>query len=202
MTANVEYEVPTWDQIYSMLLKQAEGICTSFKPDIIVGICRGGWIPARILSDLLDNSNLASIKSESYNGIGTATHQPVITQHLSTGVKGKKVLLVDEVADSGYSLKLIIDYIYRQGASEIKTATLYYKLASAVKPDYFEEETSKWIIFPWDTKEAIRDIYNAHKNNSEQLKEQIQKLIVAGISKSMIFKFIKNQTGDHECLRK
>ncbi len=202
MTANVEYEVPTWDQIYVMLLKQAERICSSFKPDIIVGICRGGWIPARILSDLLNNSNLASIKSESYTGVGTASHQPVITQRLSTCVTGKKVLLVDEIADSGYSLKLLIDYIFGQGALEVKTATLYYKLVSAVKPDYFEKETSSWIIFPWDIKEAIQDIYDTHKNDSEQLKEQIQKLIAAGISKSMIVKFIKNQTRDNECLRK
>lgn len=92
MAANVEYEVTTWNQIYSTLIKQAECIWNNFKPDVIVGICRGGWIPARVLSDLLDNPNLANVRTESYTGIGRAADQPILTQEVSMDVKGKKVL--------------------------------------------------------------------------------------------------------------
>jgi hypoxanthine phosphoribosyltransferase len=59
----LKFEVPTWNQIYNMLLNLAEKIRKNgFKPDIIVGVSRGGWPPARVLSDLLDNPNLANAK--------------------------------------------------------------------------------------------------------------------------------------------
>jgi hypoxanthine phosphoribosyltransferase len=199
MAANVEYEVPTWNQIYATLIKQTERICNNFKPDVIVGICRGGWIPARVLSDLLDNSNLASVRTESYTGIGRAADQPILTQEVSMDVKGKKVLLVDEIVDSGQSLKLIIDHINQQGASEVKTATLYYKPSSVIKPDYCEKETSKWVIFPWETKEALKEICKIHKDNAEQLKKQIQKIAAAGMSKSIINQFLKSQSEVTKC---
>jgi uncharacterized protein len=199
MAANVEYEVPTWNQIYATLIKQAERIWNNFKPDVIVSICRGGWIPARVLSDLLDNPNLANVRSESYTGIGRAADQPILTQEVSMDVKGKKVLLVDEIVDSGQSLKLIIDHINQQGASEVKTATLYYKPSSIIKPDYYEKETSKWIIFPWETKEALKEIYKIHKDNAENLKKQIQKIAAAGMSKSIINQFLKSQSEVTKC---
>jgi uncharacterized protein len=199
MAANVEYEVPTWNQIYATLIKQAEHIWNNFQPDVIVGICRGGWIPARVLSDLLDNSNLANVRTESYTGIGKAVDQPILTQEVSMDVKGKKVLLVDEIVDSGQSLKLIIDHINQQGASEVKTATLYYKPSSVIKPDYYENETLNWIIFPWETKEALKEIYKIHKDNAEHLKKQIQKIAAAGMSKSIINQFLKSQSEATKC---
>lgn len=189
MARSVEYKAPTWNQIHNLLLKQAKHICKSgFKPDIIVGICRGGWVPARILSDLLDNPNLANVRAESYLGIDKAA-EPVLTQCISTAVKGKKLLVVDEVADSGRSLQLIINHLREQGAAEVKTAVLYYKPCCATKPDYYEKETSSWIIFPWDTKEVLREIYRAHKGKVGQLAEETQKLETAGLSKRLIERF-------------
>jgi hypoxanthine phosphoribosyltransferase len=158
LTDEAEYEAPTWNQIYSMLLKQASRIRSSgFKPDVIVGVSRGGWLPARVLSDLLENPNLANVKAEFYVGIGKARKKPSLTQCVSASVKGKRVLVVDEVADSGGSLKLIRDHVLEQGAVEVRTATLYLKPHSVLEPDYCETETSRWIIFPWETKETLRN---------------------------------------------
>lgn len=199
MALGVEYDVPDWSQIYNLLLRQAERIRSSgFSPDIIVGICRGGWVPSRILSDLLDNPNLANVRAESYQGIGKAA-QPILTQRVSTNVEGKKVLLVDEVADSGKSLQLIIDHLRDQGASEVKTATLYYKSHCAVKPDFYEIETENWIIFPWETKEALQEIYKTHKGNTSSLSKEIQKLTTAGLSKYLIDLFLKEFSEAKTC---
>jgi hypoxanthine phosphoribosyltransferase len=195
----VEYEAPSWGQIYTQLLKQAECICRSgFKPDIIVGICRGGWVPARVLSDLLDNPNLANVRTESYTGIGKAG-DPILTQYISIDIKGKKVLVVDEVADSGRSLQLVVDYIQKQGVSEIKTATVYYKPTCAIKPDYYGKETRNWIIFPWDTKEALKEIFETYKDNSAQLAAEKKKLVAAGLPKQLITKFLKELSEAGSC---
>jgi len=188
----VEYDAPTWNQLYTLLLKQAEQICRcDFKPDVIVGVSRGGWIPARVLSDLLENPNLANVKSENYFEIGKTKGKPALTQGVSVSVAGKTVLIVDEIADSGGSLKLVKEYISEQAALEIKTATLYYKLRSMFKPDFYMKETTRWIVFPWEIKETVYKIYETHKHNLGSLKKETNKLTRAGVPKQLIARFMK-----------
>jgi hypothetical protein len=70
LTANMNYEVSTWNQIYEMLLNQAQKIKSqNYNPDIIVGIIRGGLVPARILTDLLENQQITTIQTEFYLGL-------------------------------------------------------------------------------------------------------------------------------------
>lgn len=200
MKTEAEYEVPSWTQIYRMLMAQAERICKSgFKPDIIVGISRGGWLPARVLSDLLENPNLANVKAESYVGIGEAKDTPSLTQRVSASVAGKRVLIVDEVADTGRSLRLVVNHVLAEGASEVKVATLYSKPQSKVKPDYREKETSRWIVFPWETKETVRRILNVNKANPVILQKEISKLEGAGVPKRLINRFLKEFSETKKC---
>ena len=130
---NILFEVPSWNQIYKMLLSQAEKIRNNFQPAVIVGVSRGGWIPARVLSDLLENPTLASVQVETSEA-NKAKSLPIITQRVSIPVTKKEVLIVDDVADSGKSLKVVKEHIQQQDAEVAKVATLYYKPWSTVKP--------------------------------------------------------------------
>ena len=200
MTAETEFEAPTWNQIYEMLLKQGERIRKSgFKPDVIVGVSRGGWLPARVLSDLLENPNLANVKAEFYIGVGKTKRAPSLTQCVSVNVTGKRVLVVDEVSDSGGSLKLIRDHILEQGALEVRTATLYLKPQSVFKPDYFEKETSRWIVFPWETKETLRKIFERTRSRPVSLSSELEKLTNAGVPKSLADRFLKECSEAEKC---
>ena len=153
------FEMPTWNQIYCMLLNQAKKINKSrFDPDIIVCIARGGWLPARVLSDLLENPNVVSVKIERCSTNNENKDDIILTQLVPGTVKERRVLLVDEVSDTGKCLKLSREVIYNQGAEKIKIATLYHKPWSVVTPDYYEKETDRWIVFPWERKETIRAI--------------------------------------------
>ena len=139
---NLEFEIPSWNQIYSLLLKLAEAVRNSgFEPEVIVGVSRGGWIPARIMSDLLENPKLANVTAEFYVRVAETKREPVITQPISLPVKEKKVLVVDDVAETGESLKLVKSHLQKQGASEIKIATVYRKPRSVTVPDFYEKET-------------------------------------------------------------
>jgi hypoxanthine phosphoribosyltransferase len=196
----VKYEAPNWSQIHNMLLKQATRILSgSFKPDVIVGVSRGGWLPARVLSDLLENPNLASVKTENYVGIGKPSSKPVLTQCLSADVAGKKVLVVDEVADTGESLKLVKEHVLEKGALEVKVAVLYHKPSSAVKPDYYEKETSCWVVFPWETKETLRKIFETNKTHAATLQKETAKLAAAGLPKQLIRRFMKEFSEAKPC---
>lgn len=66
----------------------------------------------------------------------------------------EKVLVVDDVADSGRTLALVVAMLEKQGAKVVKTATLHYKLSSIVKPEFFVKETQNWIVYPWEKKSS------------------------------------------------
>jgi len=175
-----------------MLLKLADRIRKNgFKPDIIVGVSRGGWPPARVLSDLLGNPNLANVRAEFYLGVAETKEEPILTQPASMEVAGKRVLVVDEIADTGKSLKLVKEHITEQGATEVKIATVYYKPWSIIKPDYYEKETRCWVVFPWEIKETVRKIVKRYKGERKSVEEEAAKLVKAGISEELVKKFLK-----------
>lgn len=193
-----EFEVPTWRRIYLMLLGQAEKIRkSSFKPDIIIAVSRGGWLPARILADLLE-TGLGNVSAEFYLGVGETRKAPVLTQGTSVAVKGKKVLVVDDVADSGESLKLVKAHVLQQGATEARVATIYHKPWSGVKPDFYAQETRRWVVFPWEIKETIKKIVEKDKDK-DAVGVVIAKLVKAGLPKHLAEKFLKEITEERTC---
>jgi hypoxanthine phosphoribosyltransferase len=193
-----EFEVPTWRRLYLMLLGQAEKIReSSFKPDAIIAVSRGGWLPARVLADLLE-TGLGNVSVEFYVGVAETRKAPVLTQSASVAVAGKKVLVVDDVADSGESLKLVKAHVLQQGAKEARIATVYYKPWSLVKPDYYVMETRRWVVFPWELKETVREIVEKYKN-ADAAGVVIAKLVKAGLPKHLAEKFLKEITEERAC---
>ncbi len=192
MVSNIDYEVPTWNQIYEMLLCQSQKIsCQNYKPDIIVAIARGGLIPSRILSDLLEIPNLSFIQIEFYTNINQTLQEPNLKQTLITNVTGKKILLVDDISDTGKSLKLGKIHLQQLGALEVKTATLYQKPLSVTVPDFCEKQTVAWVVFPWDTKETLRKIIN-NQFGKRILNQELAKLVKAGLPKQLAEKLLKD----------
>ncbi len=188
---NIQFEVPTWNQIYAMLLCQTKKLQSDYKPDIIVGIARGGIVPARFLSDLLETRNLTTIQIEYYKGINQTKDEPSLKRCLNLQLTSKTVLLVDDISDSGSSLQLAKNHLKQNGAKEIKIATLYAKPTSITKPDYFEKQTSNWIVFPWDIKETVRKIIETQLDKRAPGKE-IAKLVKAGLPKQLVKEFLKD----------
>ena len=187
MVSELRFEVPTWNQIYDMLIELADKIRgNGFKPDIIVGISRGGWLPTRVLSDLLDNPHIASVGVEFYVGVAEASCEPKLTQPISVSVLDKKILIVDDVVDTGKSATLIKTHLYAAGVKEAKILTLYYKPWSMVRPDYYGKETRDWIVFPWEIKETLKKLIRKCKEKKEPVEVAISRLIRDGVSKEVI----------------
>ncbi len=168
----VEYVAPSWDEVYGLLIKLAKKIVDdNYRPDSIVGVARGGWIVARILSDLLDIKEVANIRVEFYEDVLLTRDHPRITQEVSVDVRGKKILLCDDVADTGKSLKIAADYLRNKGVSEIKISTLHLKPTSIVCPDYCVSETDAWIIYPWEVFETTKSIIKKLEKEGKGLEE-------------------------------
>ena len=194
----VEFEVPTWRQIYLMLLNLAEKIQgDNFKPDVVIAVSRGGWLPARVLSDLLETPT-GNVGVDFYLGVGETRKAPVLTQNVTVPVAGKKALVVDDVADSGKSLKLVKTLLFQQAAIDTKVATIYYKPLCIIKPDYYARKTKRWVVFPWETKETIRRIFKKNRDVNK-VKVEIAKLAKAGLPKQLAERFLKEISEEKTC---
>ena len=192
MSLEMDFEVPSWDEIYDMLLILADLIRRDlFSPDVIVGVSRGGWPPARVMSDLLGNVELANIRVEFYRGVAEARSEPVITQPLSLPIKENKVLIMDDVADTGKSLKLVREHVKEQGAKKIRIATIYYKPWSIIVPDYYVKVTRRWIVFPCERKETVRNLVDRCRRKGIPIEEMQRKLEEGGMDKRLINRFVK-----------
>jgi uncharacterized protein len=140
----VKFQVPTWNQIYAMLLNQTEKIRHyDFKPDVIVGVTRERWVPTRILSDLRGIRRLATTRIDFYVGVAETINEPVLTQGVLADVTGENALLVDDIMDMGKSLKLTREHLQNHGSTEVRASTLYYKPSILFKPDFYEKKTRR-----------------------------------------------------------
>lgn len=154
-------ELITWNRFYSQARRLARQVRESgWRPDTLVAIGRGGYLPARVLSDFLHQADLTSFKVEHYQG----THigkQAVVRYPLSGSLKGRKVLLVDDVSDSGDTFIAAIAHLNSRGRpAEIRTAVLHHKTVSRFTPDYYVHRIVKWrwIIYPWAVAEDLSSL--------------------------------------------
>ncbi len=187
----MEFLIPSWEDIYSMCIKLADQIKESeFKPDLIVAIARGGWIPGRIMSDLLCNSNVASMRTEFYKDVAETNAKPVISQKVSAPVRGKRVLVVDDVADTGKSLRAARDYLKKLRPKEIKIATLHYKPKSVLRPDFFIEETDAWIVYPHERREFVKTMVGRFRKDAMSLEDAMKEMRRIGLDPKLADKFV------------
>jgi len=123
-------------------------------PETIVGLTRGGWVPARLLADRLGVRRIVSLRAQHWGITATATGAASLTEGLSGPVKGERVLVVDDITDTGDSLRLAVDNVRTAGASQVESAAFLHIAHSKFLPTYFGEEIPRdrwvWVVFPWN----------------------------------------------------
>jgi len=158
MKTSMKFMKVSWNKVEKECITLYGKIEKNFKFNCIVAICRGGWVPARIISDLSNVNLIGNLRIESYDVYNKK--EAKITQDVSIDVKDKNVLLVDDIADTGDSLILAKNYLLERDPKNLMTATLHYKITSKIKPDFFAEEVENdvWIIYPWEKRETARKL--------------------------------------------
>ena len=183
----VTYLVPTWNDLDRLAFDISRKVLTQkVKFDRIVTLAKGGWPMSRSLVDYLEVNEVASIGIKFYAGINQRFKHPHVYQNIPVAVAGETVLLFDDVADTGESLKFAVDYLKIQGVKKIITATLFYKPRSSYKPDFFGYETNDWIIFPYDAVEAIRLLVPSWQKQGLEHKEILSRLKQLNIREEVI----------------
>jgi len=154
-----------WDYAYDLCRDVSEEMRDAeFRPEVIIGVARGGWYLARVLCDLFLLKDLFSLKVEHWGVTATITGEAELKYGLDDAaikkLRGRKVLIADDVADTGDSLKLVAEYAKSLGAKDVKTATMHHKTSSSFIPDFYGELVKewKWVIYPWSIHEDVMDL--------------------------------------------
>ena len=159
--SNTEKIYLTYNMIHKTIKKLAEEIIDSgFNPDVIVAIGTGGFIPARIIKTFISRPILTVGLSlyDKNNKPKPAPEKIQWIDEVEKKLKGKKVLLVDEVDDSRTTLEYCLRELLSDEPDEIAVAVLHNKIKEkrGVIPGeinrYFfgDELPDKWICYPWD----------------------------------------------------
>jgi hypoxanthine phosphoribosyltransferase len=145
-------EYLTWERFLKISEKTAEKMnLAKYRPDFIVSLARGGWVFGRVLCDYLNVTDLVSLKVEHWGMTATPDGEAKIKYPFDIDLTGRKVLIVDDISDTGKSLKVATEYIKKMNPADIKTTTLFYLTGSSFKPDFYGEEmTWRWVVFPWN----------------------------------------------------
>lgn len=135
---------------------------SGYQPEIVVGLARGGLVPARLISDYLNIKDLYAVKTEHWGVTATSDGQAKLAQGLQVSIEGKKVLVVDDITDTGQSLRLAVEHIKAHKPAEVRSATLLHITHSKYVPDYYSQEVPEdrwtWFIFPWNVYEDLRNL--------------------------------------------
>lgn len=124
-------------------------LCCAYDAEAVVGVARGGVTFAHALSMALDIRNLQTIRTESYDD-SVQRDTIIISGALElTGIK--RVLIADDIVDSGKTLSALLPYLARSYPDvEFKTISLFYKPDALVQPDFTLYEATDWIDFFWE----------------------------------------------------
>jgi hypoxanthine phosphoribosyltransferase len=155
----------------------------------IISVARGGHALARLLSDFM-KLPIFSVSIQSYQDLQRG--ELCITQELNVDLKDKHILLVDEIIDSGKTLVRALDYLKDFEPRSVTSVSLHVKPEAIMKSDFYGEETTKWVVYPYEVREtieALQPIWRKSGAGDEALKRV---LLDGGIPEMWVDEFMPN----------
>ena len=142
----------SWSELGVLIGELANKILNSEKKfDLVIGIARGGLPASMVIADQL-GAHWDALNIKSYKGIERVKLPEIVTT-VSEDIAGKRVLLVDDLVDTGDTMATVIEHLKLLGAGEVIVAVLFIKTWSKKRPDFWLRETDKFIVFPWEQNE-------------------------------------------------
>src|SRR3954452_3390175 len=144
-------EVMTWDDLGLGARPLAKEVHAGGQgADAGLGISRGGLLVAGAIAYAIGVKNTATISVEFYTGVDERLELPMLLPPVPdlVDLSSARVLIADDVADTGATLELVHDFCAGRVA-EARVAVLYEKSRSTIASEYVWRRTDDWITFPW-----------------------------------------------------
>lgn len=151
----------TWAELDGWADTLAEGLRAGGPlPKTLVALTRGGWVPARLLADRLGIHRLLVVRARHWGVTATPDGAAELSDGLHEPIAGEDVLVVDDITDSGESLRLAVEHVRAAGPARVRSATCLHIEGARFVPDFYAEEIPRegwvWIVFPWNFWEDLR----------------------------------------------
>jgi hypoxanthine phosphoribosyltransferase len=150
-------EVMSWQDLGDGSRELAELVHRDgYRPDIVLAIARGGLLVGGAIGYALGVKNTFSMNVEFYTGVDERLEMPMLLPPVPDLVDfgEQKVLIADDVADTGATLALVKEFCEGKVA-EVRCAVLYEKPRSTVACEYVWRRTDRWIVFPWSDRAPV-----------------------------------------------
>lgn len=179
MEERLRCEMIAWSEVQRLCQRLAGLVRVSgYRPDLVVAIGRGGYVPARLVCDYLGIMGLTSIKIEHYLSGANRQEEAVIRYPLKADIRNLRVLLVDDVNDTGDTLQVAMQHLRTFLPDEIRTAVMHHKAVTHFGVDYYARKIIKWrwLIYPWAVNEDISGFLK-HITPAPESLDDAQKLL-------------------------
>jgi len=161
------------------------------KPEIIIGIARGALAWIKTLADWLNIDQISIFRIVHYANMGKTLPRPKILESHLLKIDRKRVLVFDNVVETGKTMKLAVNYLKMRGAEKIITAVLFYKKTSAFIPDFYSSKESDWIIFHHEIVESIKCLGARWLNKGLDLKKIKRRFLTIGLPQKEVKEAMK-----------
>jgi len=176
----------SWEDFHSLCKGLAKAIF-SFRPELILAVGRGGFYPGTLIAHMLQ-TELYPIRITRRVNDHITYKTPRWLVEPPEVVKGQRVVVIDEICDSGETILMVKERVAEMGAKEVKSAVLYAHTWGTAVPDYIGLVTDKLLLNPWD-----REIYQ--EGNFQFNPEYVEALAHQGVKadQSLLIKTKKIQ---------
>lgn len=160
----VNTKLVSWEEVVTWTKKLADNIRISgYKPDIIIAVARGGYVPARLLCDFLDVQDLVSLQILHWGRAAEITAEAHVKYPYILNLSGKRALIVDDIIDTGDSVIVAKEFVAKNWQpAEVRVAAMQWiSPVAKMKPDYFVEEVKEWVWYqyPWTRAEDTTNFF-------------------------------------------
>lgn len=156
------------------------------KPEIVIGIARGALAWIKTLADWLNIDEISTLRLVHYTNIGQRLTKPTILHSCLPRVDKKRVLIFDNIVETGKTMKMAVDYLSMCGAEKIRTSSLFYKKTSIIKPDFYSLKTDAWIVFYFEIMETVKLLGSRWNNEGLDLKKIKQRFLKIGLPQNEV----------------
>lgn len=163
----------SWDEVENICKEIALEVDRTFGPGVIVGVGKGGLIPAAIIASLLRIEILPCVVSRKRRG-EVVRDKPEMVSPVSSRVSGERVLVVDEMVMTGETMRMVVSHVKKEKARLVRTACIWASVESW-KPTYYAIESAGYVTFPWDYEVVFRGklipnpIYEEYRESLEMV---------------------------------
>lgn len=189
---SMKFTLMNWSDLDSLTRQVAQQVRDSGQSfDRIIAVANGGLTMARHFGDQIGLRKISLLQTAFYSGVGETEREPSILQPLAVDVTNEKLLVFEDIVDTGATLEFIEPLLLDQyGAASVTVAALLSKSWATVQPNFVAMQEDTWIIYPYETRETVTALQKKWRAEGKKKEQILQDLLQIGFAWDDLSEFL------------